>query len=119
MRRLQPYVHGLEKIDLADNNMVAEADALRQALEIVFGQRITFRGELRQPSGPFDVSDNDVEVVARRVTLLSERSVEANVTVQQVGGTVIGVDWDDIGLSGTVTGVDLSAGGYGDGPSGA
>jgi hypothetical protein len=44
---------------------VAErADALRRLLEAAYGQRITFRGEQRPPSGPLLIAEIDVRQVA-------------------------------------------------------
>ena len=48
---LAPYAQGLDEVDPADAQLVSKADALRRQLEAVLGQRITFRGEQREPSG--------------------------------------------------------------------
>jgi hypothetical protein len=46
-----PYVRGLADIDLNDQKLVREAGQLRSLLEAAYGQRFTFRGEGRQPTG--------------------------------------------------------------------
>lgn len=54
-------------------NLVKHVDALRQILELIYQQRITFKGEEREPSGP------------KVITI---------VEVKQVLGNVVGLDLD-------------------------
>ncbi|MEA2202839.1 MAG: hypothetical protein QOI89_3544 [Solirubrobacteraceae bacterium] len=48
---LSPYVHGQADIDLADEELGEQAGCLRALLEAAYGQRFTFRGEQRDPTG--------------------------------------------------------------------
>jgi len=50
-RKLSDYVDGLATVDPSDRQLLIETAALREALEEIVGQRITFRGETREPSG--------------------------------------------------------------------
>lgn len=50
---LNDYVDGIEEVDVDPTNhdLLKRVDALRLLLEVVYGQRITFKGESRPPSG--------------------------------------------------------------------
>ena len=48
---LAPYVNHPSTIDLHDPGLAATAGQLRAVLEAVYGQRFTFRGEQREPTG--------------------------------------------------------------------
>ena len=50
-KELLAYQAGGLPIDPKDRNLVKNFDALRQILELIY-QRITFKGEEREPSGP-------------------------------------------------------------------
>ena len=49
--RLGNYANGLDEVDPEDPDILRATDALRQALEVIYGQRITFRGEEHPSSG--------------------------------------------------------------------
>lgn len=59
---LLEYAEG-EPVDPGDQDVVRTADALRRILEVIYGQRITFKGEERAPSGPVAEGEIDVESV--------------------------------------------------------
>jgi len=48
---LAEYAQGIDPIDPADTALLAKIDALRSAVEAVYGQRLTFIGEAAPPSG--------------------------------------------------------------------
>ena len=68
---LLEYADGTDEVDTTDKALLQQIDAFRQLMEVVYQQRITFKGEQRPPSGPL---------------------VEGHITVQDVeGGRVGGV----------------------------
>lgn len=60
-RGLADYVEGIEPVDVADASVWQQFDTLRQALELVYGQRLTLPGEQRPSGGPLVVGRVDVE----------------------------------------------------------
>jgi hypothetical protein len=68
---LAEYADGVADVDPADLELQRRVDDLRRVLEAVYGQRITFKGELRPPSGP--LVENEV------------RAVEAEIHASDVG----------------------------------
>jgi len=100
---LASYASGIKEPDPSDSDMVEAADALRRALEAVYGQRITFKGETREASGPIVVGRVDVDkvagdVAAVRARLIRSGRVEGHVTAKEItGGEVRGVDVDTVG----------------------
>jgi hypothetical protein len=50
-QRLTDIVEDIEPADETDGEVVAATLALREAIEAIAGQRITFRGERREPTG--------------------------------------------------------------------
>jgi hypothetical protein len=49
--QLGEYAQGTEEADPSDASVVRATEALRDAIESIIGQRITFKGEQREPSG--------------------------------------------------------------------
>jgi hypothetical protein len=70
---LSPYAQGLAELDPADRELAEQAGYLRALIEAAYGQRFTFRGERRDPTGT-------------RVTVTQ--------VLHDVGGTVVGADAD-------------------------
>jgi hypothetical protein len=98
------YAGGLEEPDPDDQELAVAADALRQALEAVYGQRITFRGENRQPSGPIVVGRVDAAKVAGavagvRARLVRSGRVQGTASAEEVSesGQLSGVNIDTVG----------------------
>jgi hypothetical protein len=101
---LANYVDGLEPIDPNDQKLLAIVDALRQVMEVVYQQRLTFQGEQRLSTGPVVEGRIDVESIAGRVAaveaaLISSGRVSGTTRVQRVEetGTLYGVKTDKIG----------------------
>lgn len=89
-KELLDYQEGTLPVDKADQNLIKNIDALRQTLELVYQQRITFKGEDREPSGPKVITIVDVkqvlgEVLGIDVDEIASGSVETNVKADLVG----------------------------------
>jgi hypothetical protein len=100
--RLGNYANGLEEIEPKDTEALEAADALRRALEVVYRQRITFRGEDRPPSGPVVIGRAEVDrvigdVAGVRARVVRGGRVEGEVEADEVTGRASGVDVDTIG----------------------
>jgi hypothetical protein len=80
---LEPYVMGERSASVSDEELLVRVDALRRGLEAVYGQRLTFAGEARTPSGT---------------------RVEGSVEAQHVRGVVAGVTVGDLSGLGEVKG---------------
>lgn len=101
---LSDYADGIELVDVTNENVLQRVDALRQLLEAVYQQHITFKGEQRPPSGPVVEGRIDVEEVAGYVAAVRARqivsgtvSAEAKARRVEPGAQFIGVDIDSIG----------------------
>lgn len=100
---LADYADGIEKVNMDDKNLLQTVDALRQSIEAVYQQRLTFRGEQRSPSGPIAESSIDVDEVVGYVAGIRARRIAGNVKVDarakrvDAGGQFIGIDADTIG----------------------
>ena len=97
------YANGLEDPSPNDRELAEAADGLRCALEAVYRQRITFRGEVREPSGPVVMGRADVETVAGEVAGVRARLLHsgrilgtARATKVEAGGKLAGVDIDTL-----------------------
>jgi hypothetical protein len=103
-RLLADYANGIETPRPDDRSLLEQTEALRRLLEAVYGQRITFKGEQRRPSGPLVTADIDVDQVAGdaaavRARVIERGEVRVDVTAKRVepGGKLSGVDIDRIG----------------------
>lgn len=70
---LNTYVDGLEPINPKDELLLETMDALRQAMEVVYQQRLTFKGERRPSSGPMVEGTMDVKTVAGNAKVIEAR----------------------------------------------
>ncbi len=61
---LSDYAEGIEMVDTTDQNLLQRIDALRQILEAVYQERLTFKGEKRPSSGTRVEGKIDVEKLA-------------------------------------------------------
>jgi hypothetical protein len=74
-RSVADYADGVEEVDPSDVAFLNRVDDLRQAIEVVYQQRITFKGEDREPSGP--LVENEVLATEARIRKSSVGTVEA------------------------------------------
>ena len=103
-RALADYAEGIDVPRAGDDLVAAQAGALRQLLEAVYGQRITFKGEDRPPSGPLVIGEIDVgqvagDAAAVRVKVISSGGVHGIAKADRVeeGARFTGVEVDHTG----------------------
>ena len=101
---LSDYADGIEKVDVRDKDLLQTIDALRQVLEAVYQQRLTFKGEQRLSSGPVVEGQIDVQQVAGYAAAVRAKNVTggevkavARIGRGEPGSQIIGVDADKIG----------------------
>jgi hypothetical protein len=103
---LAPYADALTPapVDPQNPDLIAVVEALRRSLEAVLGQRIRFKGEPGDPSGPLVTGEVDVDQVFSYVAGVSARSIQGGqvrgtvrVKTAEPGSRVVGVDADTIG----------------------
>jgi hypothetical protein len=101
---LAKYASGFDEPNPNDAELSAAFDGLRRALEVVYGQRITFKGESREASGAAVVGRVEVEsaagdIAAVRARLVRSGRIEGTVRANKVeeGGKVTGVEIDQLG----------------------
>ncbi|MFE0763273.1 hypothetical protein [Streptomyces smyrnaeus] len=100
---LSVYHRGNAPIDSTDAPLLRTLGRLRSNLEEIYGQRLTFTGEQRPPSGPF-VRQRTEHVAGRQIGMDAEEitgaaSVEQEVDTVEQGGTNIGMRAGRIGGS--------------------
>jgi hypothetical protein len=81
-RSLTDYADDVEAVDPSDVALLKDVDELRRLIEVIYGQRITFKGEHREPSGP--LVENEVEAMEAEI-IDSEVGV---VEIDSASGTV-------------------------------
>lgn len=101
---LSEYAQGIEVVDAQDQSLLQKIDALRQMLEAVYQQRITFKGEQRPSSGPvvegyIDVQRVEGYVAAIRAGRIGSGNVRGVAEARNVeqGGQLFGIDTSEIG----------------------
>ncbi|OXM59540.1 hypothetical protein [Amycolatopsis vastitatis] len=98
------YAQDIDEVDPGEENLLAAVEGLRRAMEAVFGQRITFKGETRPASGTQVTGEAVVEevfgyVAGLRANRLIAGTVTGRVSAKNVGpgGQVVGIDVDTVG----------------------
>lgn len=98
------YANGFSEPDPADRELMEAADRLRRALEVVYGQRITFKGEQLDSAGVVVVGRAEAGKVAgdlagARVQLVRSGRIDGTAKVVKVTekGRVTGVDAGPVG----------------------
>jgi len=98
------YADGIYDIDPDDQRLLQAVDGLRQAMEAVYGQRITFQGEPRAASGPVAIGQVRVDDVLGYVAGLRARDIINGSATGRVeagtvhpGGTAVGLDVGTLG----------------------
>lgn len=94
--KIAPYQIDPESIDANDENLLKALDGLRRTLEVVYQQRLTFKGEAgRPPSGPLIEGEVDVkhalgDVAGVRIDKLTEGTARGKATVETAGqGSIV------------------------------
>ena len=103
-QQLADYADGIESADNQDVEFLALFDEARSLLEIVLGQRITFRGEQASASGTTidaKVRASEIEgylagIRVRRVSPGTQVTARVEADVVRPGGSVIGVDAESL-----------------------
>lgn len=99
------YAQGLDEVNVGDAGLLHTVDALRGAMEAVYGQRITFKGEPGAVSGaPLAVGEAKVDKVLGSVAGLRARRIISGTAIGRVeanyvgpGGEAAGVVVDTVG----------------------
>lgn len=98
--RLLDYADGIVSVDPEDQHLIADVDSLRQVLESIYGQRITFKGEDREPSGVKVITKAKVDVIAGHFTGTNiedaekgEFNTELDIKEIKDGADVIGTNY--------------------------
>jgi hypothetical protein len=100
--KLSGVVTGRTEVEKDDAALLTRVDALRKAIELVTGQRLTFHGEARpEAQGPVVRGRVNVEEVLGYVAgvaagTITRGTVEGEVRAKKVAGTAIGVQADKI-----------------------
>jgi hypothetical protein len=101
-RELSGYAGGIEEITPADRELLVRVEALRGLLEAVYGQRLTFDGEEREPSGPVVEGSIDVRTVLGRAVAVRAGEVSGAAHVRGEGRA------DRVEAGAEFTGVDIA-----------
>lgn len=99
------YANGFEEADTSNHELLQRVDAVRQILEAIYGQAISFRGERRAASGvPVIEGEADLDEVAGYAAAVRARTVTSGTIrgsiaakVVKEGGEAVGVDIDRLG----------------------
>ena len=104
-KELSEYADGVQEIEPTNEAVLAQVDALRQLIEAVYQQRITFKGEKgRAPSGP--VAEGTIKVgevegyaAAVRAKNFTGGQLKGTASADKVksGGMLVGVDLENVG----------------------
>jgi hypothetical protein len=102
---LADYAQDIEPVDLSDERVVRATSVLRDAIEAIIGQRITFKGEDREPTGtPIVTGRARARVLRGRATGVEAEHVtggritgEAEAETVEEGGDLAGVRLKSIG----------------------
>ncbi|MEV6907070.1 hypothetical protein [Amycolatopsis sp. NPDC051071] len=95
--KLRPYAQDLADLDVDDAELAEQAGQVRAILEAAYGQRFTFRGEQREPTGTRVWVSQVLDHVSGRVVGADagvgaggEVDVQQRATVVEPGGSVTG-----------------------------
>jgi hypothetical protein len=103
---LDPYAADVAPalVDANNHDLIEVIEGLRRSLEAVLGQRIRFKGEAGEPSGPLVEGEVNVDDVLGYVAGVRARSIEGGVVRGSIraktvapGSQAAGVDVDRIG----------------------
>ena len=90
-RSLTDYADDVEEIDPSNVGLLKEVDELRQLIEVIYEQRITFKGEDREPSGPLvenEVRAMEAKIRGSRVGIVDTTGGSIRQVVEVTGGEI-------------------------------
>ena len=103
-QELTPFVDGIEDVDASRRDLLDHVDLLRNLLESVYQQRITFLGEDRPQSGTLVTARIDVGRISGDAAALRAKElrsgtvrVEAHADTVETDGKLTGAEIDRIG----------------------
>jgi len=77
---------------------------MRRSLEVILGQRITFKGEAREASGPLVAGEADIDEVVGYAAAVRAKDVtgtggelRGRLAARRVTGQAVGVDIENVG----------------------
>jgi exonuclease VII small subunit len=76
---LTNYNDGMKDVDPSDQLLLETIDALRQVMEAIYKQRLTFRREPRAASGPVVEGTIDVKSIAGRAVGVEAKIIESGI----------------------------------------
>jgi len=101
---LADYADGLAPVDVTNTQLLAAVDSTRLLLEAVYGQRITFKGESRETSGPavhgkIDVDKILGEAIAVKARLAKTGSITGRINANEISkdAKATAIELDTIG----------------------
>ena len=101
---LADYAQDIDEVDPSNRAMLETVDALRRAMEAVYGQTLTFKGEPGPSSGTMVVAEAKADEVQGYVAGLRARKIIGATVVSRMdvgkiaeGGEAVAVDVDTIG----------------------
>lgn len=97
-QQLAPYAQDLENVEDTDVRLARAAAELRALLEAAYGQRFTFRGEHREPTGTR-------VAVAQVLGTVAGQAVGVEGDIGPAAAVVVRQDADEVTPEGTVIGV--------------
>ncbi len=100
---LSPYAQGQADIDLTDAELAEQAGRMRALLEAVYHQRLTFRGEKRDPTGSH-------VTVRQALGIVEGQVLGAAATVGSRGDLLVEQEAEQVKEGGSVTGFTGSVG---------
>jgi hypothetical protein len=92
------YAQGIDEVDPGDRPLLETVDGLRQAMEAVYGQQITFKGEQRPPSGAMVVGEAKVDEVLGYVAGLRAKRIVGGSATGRLEAKRVGADAEAVGL---------------------
>jgi hypothetical protein len=92
------YAQGIDEVDPNDERLREIVDSLRRAMEAVYGQRLTFKGEPGPPSGAEIVGEAKVDEVLGYVAGLRAKRIIAGSATGRVEAGKVDREGQAVGL---------------------
>jgi hypothetical protein len=92
-KSLTDYTDGVEAVDPSNVALLKDVDELRRLIEVIYGQRITFKGEQREPSGP--LVENEVRAIEAKIRGSKVGVIQSSTASVKQSVDVSGAEIDD------------------------